>query len=423
MPGVKSLLTNASVAHPIKTSVNAGDNEIVVERYNNEIAAERNSNEFVEEVPIINEDNNTAFAEDGLDNESEIIPDVDNSVEPTKKDDGFGMNMNKSSSNDGAGADLSGIEEAPSIMPGGCVRDPSFVQQTSSPVFINPAFAGSIKCSRLSLSYRNQYVGYDHSNVATYYLSYDQYVKKLRGGIGVVSYFQNGGKGATQSWYNGLIYSPKINVKDKFLVEPAVQIGYYHKKLNVGKLNDGNNLDPAYNYDYDNQSFTASGNNYNTGFLDVSAGLVVSNKKFFTGISVDHLTQPAQKFTNGENLPSRYIVQAGTTFRGQRGIKRQFGFSPMIQLTYESYSNPRTRLMWSSTFHYRWLVWGVGAANRDWLIAMVGAEAGKFRFGYSYDSTLEGVSKGSGGSHELSMRYLFNCKDNKPAINSGNPIR
>ena len=56
-------------------------------------------------------------------------------------------------------------------------QDPAFSQFYANPLYLNPAFAGSDICPRMSLNFRDQWPGIGKTYV-TYSASYDQYVDK-----------------------------------------------------------------------------------------------------------------------------------------------------------------------------------------------------------------------------------------------------
>jgi hypothetical protein len=60
-------------------------------------------------------------------------------------------------------------------------QDYKFSQVFSNPLLINPAYAGSLGHSRVSVSYRNQWEGED----VTFSAAYDQHIPKLSGGVGL----------------------------------------------------------------------------------------------------------------------------------------------------------------------------------------------------------------------------------------------
>ena len=64
-------------------------------------------------------------------------------------------------------------------------QDPEFTQFYANPLYLNPAFAGTAHCPRLSLNYRNQWPGISGSFITTS-ASYDQHVDALSGGVGLL---------------------------------------------------------------------------------------------------------------------------------------------------------------------------------------------------------------------------------------------
>ena len=64
-------------------------------------------------------------------------------------------------------------------------QDVGFSQFYANPLYLNPAFAGSVVAPRISLSYRGQWPGLV-SAFTTVSASYDQYVPDLHGGIGAI---------------------------------------------------------------------------------------------------------------------------------------------------------------------------------------------------------------------------------------------
>src|SRR4051812_14773105 len=73
-------------------------------------------------------------------------------------------------------------------------QDPEFTQFYANPLYLNPAFAGSTRCPRIALNYRNQWPALSGTYV-TYSASYDQYVDALGGGIGLLVLNDKAGEG------------------------------------------------------------------------------------------------------------------------------------------------------------------------------------------------------------------------------------
>ena len=63
-------------------------------------------------------------------------------------------------------------------------QDAEYSQFYANPIYLNPGFAGTSALPRVIINYRNQWPQKGNTFV-NYSLSYDQYFKKLNGGLGV----------------------------------------------------------------------------------------------------------------------------------------------------------------------------------------------------------------------------------------------
>src|SRR5687767_3437658 len=77
-------------------------------------------------------------------------------------------------------------------------QDAEFSQFYANPMYLNPAFAGTNRCPRAVLNYRNQWPGIANSFV-TYSASYDQHVDVLHGGLGVMVLSDKAGEGSLRT--------------------------------------------------------------------------------------------------------------------------------------------------------------------------------------------------------------------------------
>ena len=57
-------------------------------------------------------------------------------------------------------------------------QDPEFSQFYAAPLYLNPAFAGSARCPRIGLNYRNQWPALNKTYI-TSAVSYDQHIDAL----------------------------------------------------------------------------------------------------------------------------------------------------------------------------------------------------------------------------------------------------
>src|ERR1043166_3657466 len=90
-------------------------------------------------------------------------------------------------------------------------QDPEFTQFYANPLYLNPAFAGSARCPRIALNYRNQWPSLQGTFV-TYSASYDQHVDALGGGLGVLVLSDKAGEGTITTSNISGIYSYQLTV-------------------------------------------------------------------------------------------------------------------------------------------------------------------------------------------------------------------
>jgi len=77
-------------------------------------------------------------------------------------------------------------------------QDPQFTQFYANPIYLNPAFAGSKRCPRVNMNYRNQWPAISGTFV-TYSASFDMDVNALHGGIGGHFMADRAGEGTLNS--------------------------------------------------------------------------------------------------------------------------------------------------------------------------------------------------------------------------------
>lgn len=277
-------------------------------------------------------------------------------------------------------------------------QDASFTQFNSAPLWYNAAFAGSITEKRAEVLYRDQWPKLS-GGYQTIYASYDQYVKKVRGGVGFMSTYDNA-LGTFRTYTNSLAYAPKIKIKN-FSISPGIKFSYIFKSLDVSELTFGDMIDSQSGFVYTTQESI----NDHVSFFDLSSGIVFNTTSFYVGFDVEHLLEPNESFVGGESpLPRRYALTAGYTYQSKN---KNFSITP--NLLWQSQQTARM-LITSATFKYKWFLVGGGYRFGDALLAMAGIEFHGLRINYSYDYTtskLNTVTGGTGGAHEISLRCLI----------------
>ena len=295
----------------------------------------------------------------------------------------------------------------------GFAQDPEFTQFYANPIYLNPALAGSHGCPRVNLNHRNQWPSLSGAFI-TNSVSYDQYSNILHGGIAVQVTNDMAGKN-TINWSTiNLAYSYHLNVTREFSFLFGAQATWNQKFLDWNKLTFGDQIDPRRGFIYatgDLPRGTLMDNGWGTrGFFDVSAGFVGFSKNFYFGFAAKHLNKPQETLIIGDSrMPMRFTGHMGANivFGGKSQYRNSTSLSPNIIYTYQ---DGFMQLNIGTYVKYGAFTAGAWWRARDAFILSIGIDAGTFKFGYSYDVTISKLTNASGGSHELSMSFNFNCK-------------
>ncbi len=291
-------------------------------------------------------------------------------------------------------------------------QDAGFSQFYSNPLYLNPAFSGTLGVPRINLQYRDQWHGLNDAYV-TQSVAFDMPVEKLRGGIGLNLVRDMQSSGLLSTLQADLIYTSIFRLTENLSFSGALGVGYHQNRLDWGRLVFADNADPYGG----NHSITAetpiSDPEYH--FADFSTGILVFGERMFAGMAAHHLAQPSQSWygeaaTSGKLL-RKYSLHFGMriplhihgTWRKtldispqvvlmQQGHFRQFNYG--LLANYQGFTGG-TWLRQDLTFHYDALIFLAGYMKKRW------------HFTYSYDFTLSGLGAQSGGTSEISMSFLL----------------
>ncbi|UKN01526.1 type IX secretion system membrane protein PorP/SprF [Paracrocinitomix mangrovi] len=296
----------------------------------------------------------------------------------------------------------------------GLAQDPEFTQFYANPIYLNPAMAGTHGCPRIAMNHRNQWPSLSGAFI-TNTISYDQYSNILHGGIAVQVTNDMAGKN-TLNWSTiNLAYSYHLAVTREFSFLFGAQATWNQKFLDWSKLSFGDQIDPRRGFIYQTGDLPRGNildNGWGTrGYFDVSAGIVGFSKHFYFGFAAKHLNKPDESLIIGTSrLPMRFTGHMGANivFGKQSQYRNQTSLSPNIIYTYQ---DGFMQLNIGTYIKYGVFTAGAWWRARDAFILTIGIDAGSFRFGYSYDVTISKLTNASGGSHELSLAFLFNCRD------------
>ncbi|NTW33928.1 MAG: PorP/SprF family type IX secretion system membrane protein, partial [Bacteroidetes bacterium] len=186
-------------------------------------------------------------------------------------------------------------------------QDPHFSQYYANPLYLNPAFAGTSVCPRVTLNYRNQWPSIPKAYV-TYSASYDQHFDNLSGGLGLLVCSDQAGEGTVKTTVISGIYSYRLQVNRFFSIKAGLQATYFQKEIDWSKLTFGDQIDPRYGFIHFTQETQPK---LKKGTSDFSAGILGYGESIYGGVAVHHLTQPNEGFFTESKLPLKITAHAG----------------------------------------------------------------------------------------------------------------
>lgn len=288
-------------------------------------------------------------------------------------------------------------------------QDPQFTQFYANPMYLNPAFAGSARCPRFILNYRNQWPAITGTYV-TYHASYDQHIDALSGGIGLMAMRDVAGEGGilNRTWLSG-IYSYQLNVTREFSVKAGFQATYAQVSVDWSKLTFGDQIDPKRGFVFNTLETNYIGQR---SYLDISAGMVGYTKRYFAGFAVHHITQPQEGLVGGDSpLPMKITGHAGAVI--PLNAAKDGGETSISPNILYKKQQDFTQILLGIYLNKGPLVGGFWYRNQDAFIVLLGFQKDMFKFGYSYDLTVSKLTNVTAGSHEASVSLQFACKPKK----------
>lgn len=292
-------------------------------------------------------------------------------------------------------------------------QDVSFSQFYENPLYLNPAFSGSIGVPRIAMQYRNQWHGFSNA-FSTYSAAFDIPVKKLQGGIGVNVLNDTQANNIINSMQVNLSYAVFIRVSEFYRLHGGVQVGYNRNSINAQELIFADNVDVNYgNHGTSQELATLADPNYS--YPDLAAGVMMYSDRIFFGLAAHHLAEPQQTYYEGQEdvsrLPRKYTAHIGAKLpvylHGHN--RKKFDISPHLiiqkqdafqQINYGLFATKGgiTAGTWfrqNFGIRYDAVILSVGFFKRFW------------QFTYSYDWTVSGLRADSGGTSEVSLNFII----------------
>jgi len=265
---------------------------------------------------------------------------------------------------------------------------------------VNPAVAVSYDFALVSLSYRQQWVGFDGAPVTQHFNMH----KHIGNNVGLGLTFFNELTSPTRrtgiqfSFAYHIPLSDDMTRKLSFGLSPV----FFQHYLNSELITTDQPNDPAVENGFNNQFCP-----------DANFGIMFSKKsKYYVGVSVFNLLQIRrdlfQVMDRIENPIERsFYFTAGY----QIHVHEDFSIYPSGLVQYQINApfqfDANLRFIYKDRF-------GLGASYRyeDALVYMAFLSFGNFRVGYSYDMTLSDINMYSFGSNEFHVSYRIPNKKN-----------
>ena len=261
----------------------------------------------------------------------------------------------------------------------------------SLPQQANTAFTGSSGQNRLVIG--SSYIGYlqNFYNLSNY-VGYDQYVKKLHGGLGVelnqLTYWNFNTRGTTRLMLN---YAYHANLADRLKLSAGIGAGIQHDYMNISSANPYATL-------AEDSTLNAVNFRWKTGFV------LHSNNLYFGSQFVS-----GAKSRKEPNLSSRSFF----TLVGGGAIKpfknKELAFSPSFLYAYQDGFQSLQLQMVFSTGKF---ALGVNSTFNSSIGILGAAYFKKFDLKYHYNMRTSPLSYPSLQEHEFIFTYHFKSMNN-----------
>jgi len=288
-------------------------------------------------------------------------------------------------------------------------QDGSFSQSYMNPVYLNPAYTGSMKVSRMGVQYRNQWPGFGNA-YTSYFATFDAYIPKISSGLGFYLFNDLQGNGIYSETSFRMMYSKEIRLNRYWTMYGSLSAGGQMNSLNFNQLifQDGIDLESELHI----PSNEATPESNSRLFPDFGTGLLFFNEKYFFGFAADHLTQPDQSLYSAytDKIPAKFTFHLEMNLpwfhpgHWRKYLKLNPNFVIQSQGREQSY-------MYGIYANRKGL--SLGLWNRftnlksNDMIVMVGFMGKQFKTAVSYDMNVKGVGLRSHGAVEISISWLM----------------
>ena len=282
--------------------------------------------------------------------------------------------------------------------------DAMFTQYMFNEMYINPGYTGSREAMAVTLTHRQQWVNFPGRPITTAFTLHGPLANNKMG-VGISVLNEQIGKLSRNLVY--LNYAYRIKTGDKGHLSFGLMGGIHNQvnKLSELKATESGDIQISQN----TPSLIAP----NFGF-----GIYYYTNKVYAGISIPRIIDDRYMFDQ-----SRSFVKK-TSFKAQKGqyyctmgnvfeINDDLKIKPQAMV--KMVQNAPLQYDLNVNFLIKNKIWaGVSYRSGSDVSALIGLQVNpQFLVNYSYDYALTQIQKYSGGSHEITLSYLFSYKQRK----------
>ncbi|MDN4166959.1 type IX secretion system membrane protein PorP/SprF [Cytophagales bacterium LB-30] len=305
-------------------------------------------------------------------------------------------------------------------------QDPQFSQFYASPLYLNPAFAGSTQEARAGLNYRNQWPAME-ANFVSYSAYFDYMFQDYNSGLGFMVMSDQASRSGLRSNTLSAQYAYQIRISKTLAFRPGAQFSYTFRDANFDQFYFNSQWNPTTG-SFDGAPPVNDVSGLGARFMGLGLGGLLYSKLFWIGYAAHHLNTPNQSFTgDSDPLSIKHSIHGGykvllepkRTKGGYREATRERSFTPTFQYKMQGDFD---QLDVGSYLTLEPLVLGIwyrglpfkpyeGLRNNEAIILLIGYTYQGLNMGYSYDYTISNLGIASGGAHEISLSYQFPLRD------------
>lgn len=295
---------------------------------------------------------------------------------------------------------------------------PIYSQYLYNKFLINPAVAGSDGYTSISLTAREQWIGYSGAPRTVSFSMQTRLLKKSfsiknsgrrqvfrpksDGKVGLGGYIFNDKNGLVQRTGFQFSYAYHTWLRKETQLSMGLALTGYHYKINEDEINFEDPNEPWLNNDLRRGIFVP----------DVTFGAYLLNAKYSFGFSADQLFEASAKI--GSAAYSNFKIDRHYYFFGSYDFSS--GVHNVIQPSFLFAMSEQLKPLadLGLTYMYNYDFWtGLAYRTTGALIANVGVKYQNIYIGYAFDFTFQEIQRITYGTHEITIAMKFGDKSRK----------